>query len=98
MTIGLGEPHAYAGGVASDVCVDEDVIGTAANAGTPGRTFRLDVTDEWAIDEYMLQDRFDFNAVTVADAQAAIRTLVANRHELWDSYGNPADSRRNPAG
>ena len=60
MNIGFGEPHAYTGGVVFDVCVDEDVIGTATNAGTPRRTIRLDVTDEWAIDEYLLGDIFDF--------------------------------------
>ena len=58
---------------------------------TPNRTFRLVVTDEWAIDEYMLQVTFDFRAATVTDAQAAIRTRVANRYELWDSCGDPAD-------
>ena len=64
MNIGFGEPHAYTGGVVFDVCVDEDVIGTATNAGTPRRTFQLDVTDEWAIDEYLLEGTFDFKAAT----------------------------------
>ena len=59
MNIGFGEPHAYTGGVVFDVCVDEDVIGTATNAGTPRRMFRLDVTDE-----YLLEDTFDFKAAT----------------------------------
>ena len=58
---------------------------------TPNRTFRLTVTDEWANDEYLLQKHFDFKAVTVTDAQVAIRTLVANRYELWGTYGDPAD-------
>ena len=40
----------------------------------------------------------NFEAATVADAQAAIRTLGANRCELWDSYGDPADFPHNPAG
>lgn len=44
----------------------------------------------------MLQDEFDFKAATGADAQAAIRTLVANRYELWDSYCNPAAFPHNP--
>ena len=68
MNIGFGEPHAYTGGVAFDVCVDEDVIGTATNAGTPRRMFRLDVTDEWAIDEYLLEATFDFKASTPVNA------------------------------
>lgn len=56
----------------------------------------MTVTDEWTIDEYLLQKHFDFKAVTVTDAQAAIRTLVANRYELWDTYGDPADFPYHP--
>ena len=84
VNIVFGEPHAYAGTVAFDVCVDEDVIGMTTNAGTPGCRFRLHVTDDWAIDEYMLDDTFDFEAATVADA-------------LWDSYCDPADFPPNAA-
>lgn len=40
----------------------------------------------------------DYFAATVADAQAAIRTLGANRCELWDSYGDPADFPHGPTG
>ena len=51
---------------------------------------------EWAIDEYLLQEHFDFKPVTVADTQAAIRTLVATHYELWDTYGDPADFPHHP--
>ena len=86
MTVGFGASRTTrAGCVSFDVYGGDDVIGTAA------RAFRLIVTDEWAIDEYMLQDKFDFRVATVVDAQAAIRTLITNRYELWDSYGDPAD-------
>lgn len=78
------------------VQVDNDVIGTASNALTPNRTFRLTVTDEWTIDEYLLQKHFDFKVVTVADTQAAIRTQAANRYELWDTYGDPGDFPHHP--
>ena len=99
MNISFGEPQpARTGCVSFAVRGDDDAIGTTTNALTPNRTFRLVVTDEWAIDEYMLQVTFDFRAATVTDAQAAIRTRVANRYELWDSCGDPADLLHYPAG
>ena len=78
------------------VQIDDDVIETASNALAPNRTFRLTVTDKWTIDKYLLQRHFDFKAVTVADTQAAIRTLAANRYELWGTYGDPADFPHHP--
>lgn len=97
MNIGFDELQAVRlGCVSLAVKADNEVVGTATNVLTPNRTFRLVVTNEWAIDEYTLQDGFDFNAVTVADVQAAIRTLVADRLELRDSYGNLADFPHHP--
>ena len=97
MNIGFSEPQTVRTGCVSfAVQVDDDVIGMATNTLTSNRTFRLTVMAEWAIDEYLLQEHFDFKAVTVADAQAAIRTLVATRYELWDMYGDPADFSHHP--
>lgn len=97
MNIGFDEPQTVRSGCVSfAVRADDDAIGTATNALTPNHTFRLTVMDEWAIDEYLFQEHFDFKTVTVADVQAVICTLVANRYELWDTYGDPADFPHHP--
>ena len=77
------------------VQVDADVIGTASNALAPNRTFRLTVTDEWTLDEYLLQKHFDFKVVWRTRRPPSAR-WPQTATELWDTYGDPADFPHHP--